>query len=385
MKEHRDNELGDLLRQADEAPPLGPDFDARLWTRIESETSAKPVGPRLRRLSPRLWRWRLGGRTLVVLLGGALLLASGTVYAARLVVVSLGGGAPTATIAFTRVMGNGDQEIYLVRPDGTGLKRLTHTDSPATESPTWSPDGSKVAFLTILSGDTPTRTVWVVNADGSGQRQVDPTSYGRAGSVNGVGWSPDGTRMVLTMDSGRDTGLAIMNADGSGFRMVVSEPEPAEYCNPVWAPDGRIFFTYREGVPGVAAVSSINADGSGLDDVTVLPIDHGDHGFSLSQDGRWLALFDRKEGRAVYMAADGHGGENVFLEAKRTATTAQLLRDLAGVASSWSPEGTRIAFAASGALSGNASALYIVRIDGSGLKSVPNTGLVRQPAWQPRH
>jgi Tol biopolymer transport system component len=85
------------------------------------------------------------------------------------------------------------------------------------------------------------------------------------------------------------------------------------------------------------------------------------------------------------MAADGHGGENVFLEAKRTATTAQLLRDLAGVASSWSPEGTRIAFAASGALSGNASALYIVRIDGSGLKSVPNTGLVRQPAWQPRH
>ncbi len=384
MNEQRDTELGDLLRQADEAPPLKPDFDGRLWTKIEDETRARPAGRRLQRLSPRLWRWRPGGRTLVVLLGGALLLASGTVYAARLVVVSLSGGAPTDTIAFTRVTREHGSDIYLVRPDGTGLKRLTHTDSPATEGPAWSPDGSKVAFLTV-SGDAPDRTVWVVNADGSGQRQVDPTGYGRAGSVNGVDWSPDGTRMVLTMDDGRHTGLAVMNADGSGFRMVVSERAPAGYGSPVWAPDGRIFFTRGEGVPGVAAISSINADGSGLDDVTVLPIDPYDHGFSLSQDGRWLALFDSSEGRAVYMAADGHGGENVFLEAKKMTTVARPLRDLAGVASSWSPNGTRIAIAASGALSGNASALYIVRLDGSGLKRVPNTGLVLQPAWQPRH
>ena len=56
MNEHRDTELGDLLRRADEAPPLGPDFDARLWTRIESEANERLAGPRLSRLSPRLWR-----------------------------------------------------------------------------------------------------------------------------------------------------------------------------------------------------------------------------------------------------------------------------------------------------------------------------------------
>lgn len=383
MNEHRDTELGDLLRQADEAPPLGPDFDARLWTRIASETKAKPVGARLGRLSSRLWRWRPGGRTLVVLLGGALLLASGTVYAARLVVGSIR-AAPTATIAFTRVTPHHGSDIYLVHTDGAGLKRLTHTDSPATGSPAWSPDGRKVAFLTSPSGDTRARTVWVVHADGSGQRQVDPAGYGRAGSVNGVGWSPDGTRMVLTIDDGRHTGLAVMDADGDRFRMLLSERAPAEFGDPVWAPDGRIFFAYSEGAPGVAAVCSIDADGGGLDDVTVLPVDSCDHGFSLSQDGRWLALFDSREGRAVAMAADGHGGENVFLETRTTAGIARPLRDLAGVASSWSPDGTRIAFAASGALSGDASALYIIRIDGSGLKRVPDTGPARQPAWQPR-
>jgi dipeptidyl aminopeptidase/acylaminoacyl peptidase len=383
MSENRDTELGDLLRQADEAPPLGADFDARLWTRIESEANEKLAAPRLSRLSPRLWRRRWGGRTLAVLLAGAVLLAAGTVYAARLVVGGTS-ATPTHTIAFTKVMPNGDQEIYLVRTDGSGLKRLTHTDSPATQSPAWSPDGGKIAFLSAGAAGAPSRTAWVVNADGSGQRQVDPSGYGRMGSVNGVDWSPDGSRMVVTMDDGRQAGLAVINADGGGFRMVVSEPEPAEFANPAWAPDGRIFFSRAEGDPGVAAVSSIDADGSGLTDVTVLPIDTYDHGFSLSRDGRWLALFDSRERCAVYMAADGHGGESAFLEAGRAATVVRPLGDLAGVASSWSPDGMRIAFAASGALSGSGSALYIVRMDGSGLRKVPNTGLVLQPAWQPR-
>jgi outer membrane lipoprotein-sorting protein len=61
MKEYRDAQLGDLLRRADEAPPLAPDFDARLWARIERETAAGRPATRPDASAPPLLR-RLGWR-----------------------------------------------------------------------------------------------------------------------------------------------------------------------------------------------------------------------------------------------------------------------------------------------------------------------------------
>jgi Tol biopolymer transport system component len=309
------------------------------------------------------------------------------------------------TIAFTGGTGDGDTEIYLVRPDGTGLKRLTHS-ATNVYAPAWSPDGGKIAYLAGGESGRPGRiwgsgTVWVVNGDGSKAHQPDPRGYGGTGWVTGVDWSPDGRQLVLTLGGLGHVDLAIMNADGSGFRILNTlREEGSQYDHPVWSPTGRILFS-RTHDNGLGAICSVNPDGSGLAEVTVLPAGWGwASDFSLSQDGRWLALFPM--GRAVYRAANGHGRENVFLEAKRLATLKgenRLKFRWRRYASwfigfpTWSPDGTRIAFVggARAGMLGDARALYIVSVDGSGLRKVPNTGPpnagplygVQDLAWQP--
>jgi TolB protein len=75
-------------------------------------------------------------------------------------------------------------EIYVINPDGTGLKRLTN-NRVWDDGPVWSPDGKMIAFLSWRDGYG---EIYVMNSDGSGQRNVS-----RIHGKRGVGlfdWSP---------------------------------------------------------------------------------------------------------------------------------------------------------------------------------------------------
>ena len=76
-------------------------------------------------------------------------------------------------------------DIYTINTDGTNLTRLTNGLDPA-----WSPDGSQVAFTRWYNTEG---GVYVINADGSGERLVfaDPQAKAPA-------WSPDGTSIAFT-------------------------------------------------------------------------------------------------------------------------------------------------------------------------------------------
>ena len=63
---------------------------------------------------------------------------------------------------------DGNWEIYVVREDGTGLKRLTNNASD-DGLPAWSPDGKTIAFVSNQGGAW---AVWAMNADGSGRREL---------------------------------------------------------------------------------------------------------------------------------------------------------------------------------------------------------------------
>jgi Tol biopolymer transport system component len=220
-----------------------------------------------------------------------------------------------------------------------------------------------------------------MKADGSHQRRVTAAHLG----ITELAWSPDGRRMALTLhdQSNGHVGLAVMNADGSGFRRLFWEREPASYDNPVWAADGRIFFA-RSDNSELREISSVKPDGSGL---TVVSAAGRADSFSLSHDGKWLLIFDSEQRFAVRMAADGRGGEQVVLGKD------QWEKYLAGakgwpIASSWSPEGRWVAVAASAVQTMGlvSSGLWVVKSDsysrpfllsGAGMK-------VFDPAWQPR-
>ena len=64
----------------------------------------------------------------------------------------------------------GNDEIWIVHPDGTGLKQLTHNTWEWDKHPSWSPDGKRIVFWS--NRDTGRKQLWMMNQDGSDQRNV---------------------------------------------------------------------------------------------------------------------------------------------------------------------------------------------------------------------
>jgi Tol biopolymer transport system component len=137
--------------------------------------------------------------------------------------------------------GVGEGELWTVRPDGTGTRRLA---APAGElyAPAWSPDGSRIAFARVAALNA---AVWLVNADGSGLRLLTSALFAARPS-----WSPDGTRLAF-VDGDR---VWTSNADGSGLTAIAEGAEwPAGAA--AWSPDGtRIAYGGKDGdIHSVAA------------------------------------------------------------------------------------------------------------------------------------
>ena len=152
-------------------------------------------------------------------------------------------------IAFTSDR-DGNDEIYVMNPDGTGQTRLTY--NPGFDgNPSWSPDGTKIAFT---SGDGWEADIYVMNSDGSDQiRLTDPgwvEEMGHEGSYRPE-WSPDGSTIAFTMGPGEDSrwkAVALITSDGSNQTLLTDYYN--DWCNdrycsnwgPFWAPDGRLLF-----------------------------------------------------------------------------------------------------------------------------------------------
>lgn len=117
----------------------------------------------------------------------------------------------------TRIAVSRGGDIYSVRADGTGEARLT-TARRAETQPAWSPDGARVAYL---DGSK----IAVVNADGTGATSL--RSDGGAPT-----WSPDSKRIAFI-----SRGLWIVNADGTGRRRLARSQQPLDA--PQWSPIGN--------------------------------------------------------------------------------------------------------------------------------------------------
>jgi TolB protein len=236
--------------------------------------------------------------------------------------------------------------IFVVGPDGKGIRRLTATRG---KTPEWSPDGKELAF------EAPDG-LRVLAVAGGEERLV---ARARAGGEVGLWptWSPDGKRIafVRQVADGSNVVFVVGRAGGAARRLLEPALAPddpnwsiltASEITPAWSPDGkRIAYDSGDGVLVVATI----ADGEREE----LPTDGAAYEPSWSSDGKEIAFKCSGDLCVLKLASKG-------------------LRALLGDCGSpsWSPDGRRVVVERY--LFGNASAtstpmaLYSVAADESG-------------------
>jgi TolB protein len=308
--------------------------------------------------------------------------------AAVVAVVALPAGAtPPGTngkLVFERPTRDG-ANLFTVGADGSGLTRLTGLRGVEGDS-SWSPDGSKVAFVRARNPERGPYEIWVVNADGSGLVRL---TRHRGFSI-APAWSQDGGKIVYATDAGRRRrlGLYVMNSDGSGKQRLRTS-RTRDYSDPSWSPDGaKVAFAIlrpAETQRGFdSSIAVIDADDGG--NLRRLTRRGGPDELNpnWSPDGTDIAfernrLFDVRQSDIWLMNADGSGKRRI------TATRVYETNPV------FSPDGARIAFTGdrdnrrlSSERLGRGFELYTMALDGSGIVRVTtNRRPDLFPDWQP--
>jgi hypothetical protein len=136
---------------------------------------------------------------------------------------------------------NAGPALFTVRVDGTGLRQITPSMAMNVfPCGSWSPQGNEIVFSARVP-ETDRGTLWLVHSDGSGLRRIPVPGCGGAaalpdGSRNpdaigcfGPSWSPDGTKILFGRQRGAEQSDAyIVNADGSGLFQLTHTPDISE-------------------------------------------------------------------------------------------------------------------------------------------------------------
>jgi Tol biopolymer transport system component len=249
-------------------------------------------------------------------------------------------------IAFQRVDPNGcgpgceTDDIWVVTDDAKSLLRVA--SDPAGKgcfahghvaggicrnAPGWSPDGRRIAFTCELQPKG--QRTCVINADGTGLRELAQTPGAAAEEDTWPQWSPDGRRLVVQRSLGDRRAVFVIDAEGGNPRRLT--PWSLRGGEPDWSPDGsRIVFTSNEDGPSKVSANlyTVRPDGRGLMQLTHARGGHVQYlSASFSPDGRWLTVSrtpgSGKNGNAdVYvMHVDGTGLRQVTRAATWDSST----------------------------------------------------------------
>ena len=188
-----------------------------------------------------------------------------------------------------------DSELFVMDVDGSNVRQLTDNDV-YDGGASWSPDGSQILFRTTpteFEGDYGGAGTYIIEADGS---VINYTHFG----WNYI-WSPDGSQILYSSPIWLDEfGVFVENVDGSSWQMLMAVEE-ARVMPLGWSPDGSRVLIVSD-VDGDEELFVANVDGSDLRQLTENDSYDGDA--SWSPDGSRILFVSERDGDSEIFVMD---------------------------------------------------------------------------------
>ncbi len=205
-------------------------------------------------------------------------------------------GVFATRIAYVVQTSRNSWELHIADADGANPQSALRSREPII-SPAWSPDGSRLAYVSFETG----KPVVYVHTVATGARKAVANFRG---SNSAPAWSPDGKTLAVTLTREGNSQVFLMNADGGNVRRLTTSS--GIDTEPSFSPDGQsIYFTSDRG--GGPQVYRMPANGGGAQRVTF----NGDYNISprLSPDGKLLAYVGRRGGQFKVHVLDLASGQ----------------------------------------------------------------------------
>jgi TolB protein len=130
----------------------------------------------------------------------------------------------------------GDDVLWIARTDGSERHEVFTSPGTVIARPAPSPDGSRIAFQMYDEALTTSR-IWLVNANGTNAHAITTAAHDGSYVYTSPSWSPDGGKLALAAGTPGNLRVGTMSAEG-GPVTTVTQPASGSDLEPAWSPDG---------------------------------------------------------------------------------------------------------------------------------------------------